>query len=284
VVSPELSDPELVDPRSARVKRLRRLSRRASRQESGRFLVEGAQGVREAVASATAGEAVVHEVLVSTSSGARHTETLTAAHGAGIEVTTVSDDVAAALSETVTPQGLLAVVDLLDVPLEVVLADRPALVVVLADVRDPGNAGSVIRAADAAGAAAVVLAGDSVDPHNGKAVRASVGSLFHVRLVTDVTVADAISAFRSAGMAVCVADGSGADDLDRLSASGQLREPTAWVFGNEAWGVPADVRRLADRVVAIPIYGRAESLNLATAATLCLYASARAQRRTTGIS
>jgi RNA methyltransferase, TrmH family len=134
----------------------------------------------------------------------------------------------------------------------------------------------VIRAADAAGADAVVFAGDSVDPYNGKAVRASVGGLFHLPIVTGVSVDAAIGALRAAGLGVLVAAGTGDTDLD---TSDLLDRPTAWVFGNEAWGVPVDTVRAADAAVRIPIYGRAESLNLATAAALCLYASARAQRQ-----
>jgi TrmH family RNA methyltransferase len=274
-----VASPELSDPRSSRVRRLRRLARRASRADEGRFLVEGAQSVREAVAAAAVGTAVVEELLVTDDAAARHAELIAAADVAGVAHTTVSTDVAAALSETVTPQGLVAVVESLDLPLERVVEHRPRLVAVLADVRDPGNAGSVIRAADAAGADAVVLAGDSVDPYNGKAVRASVGSIFHVPLVCGVGVTEATDALRAAGLTVVVADGSGVADLDEVVADGTLSVPTAWVFGNEAWGVRPEVRAVADHVVRIPIYGRAESLNLATAAALCLYASARGQGR-----
>jgi len=270
-----VASPELSDPRSARVRRLRRLTRRAARAEEGRFLVEGAQAVREAVRGA-----VVHELLATPDAALRHDELLAAAAASGVPLTTMTDQVAAALSETVTPQGLVAVVDLLDRPLGEVVATAPRLVVVLADVRDPGNAGAVIRVADAAGADAVVLAGDSVDPYNGKAVRASAGSLFHVPLVNGVGVSETTTALGRAGLTVLVADGDGEGDLDAAAADGRLATPTAWVFGNEAWGVSPQTLAVADQVVRIPIYGAAESLNLATAAALCLYASARAQRLT----
>jgi RNA methyltransferase, TrmH family len=149
---------------------------------------------------------------------------------------------------------------------------------VLASVRDPGNAGSVLRAADAAGADAAVFTSASVDPYNGKCVRASAGSLFHVPLVTRVGLADTVDGLRRAGLTVLAADASGAHDLDEAAEQGLLRGPVAWIFGNEAWGLPTAERALADAVVSVPIHGRAESLNLATAAALCLYASARAQR------
>jgi RNA methyltransferase, TrmH family len=179
----------------------------------------------------------------------------------------------------VTPQGVVAVCRAVDEPLREVLRGSPALAVLCANVRDPGNAGTVVRCADAAGADAVVLAGSSVDPYNGKCVRASAGSLFHLPVSAGATVAEAVAAARDAGLRVVAADGSGTTDLHEAEERGVLGEPTAWMFGNEAWGLPADEAALADLVVRVPIFGRAESLNLATAAAVCLYASARSQRR-----
>lgn len=270
-----MAGPELTDPRAPRVRRLRRLARRAFRAEERTFLVEGAQAVREALRAARDADVGVRELVLTPDAAARHGDIVAAAVDAGVPITYGSAPVLEALSETVAPQGLVAVVGFLDVGIETLRELRPRLVAVLADVRDPGNAGSVIRAADAAGADAVVFAGDSVDPYNGKVVRASVGGIFHLPIVTGVSVADAVGASRGAGLAVVVADGAGDDDLDTTDLLGR---PTAWIFGNEAWGVPADVVAAADAAVRIPIYGRAESLNLATAAALCLYASARAQR------
>ncbi len=170
----------------------------------------------------------------------------------------------------------------LDVPLSELVGDLAArsarLVAVCADIRDPGNAGTVVRCADAAGAAGVVLAGDSVDVHNGKAVRASAGSVFHLPIAVHRDPADAVAALQRAGFTVLAADGAGERDLDEAEDDGLLDAPTAWLFGNEARGLPDDLGALADHRVRIPIHGRAESLNLATAAAVCLYASARAQR------
>lgn len=270
-----MASPELFDPRSARVRRLQRLARRAFRAEQRQFLAEGAQAVREALAASHDGAPHVRELLITVGAADRHHELVAQANAAAVSITFASEAVLDAVSETVTPQGVVAVVNFLDVPLSTVAESRPRLVAVLADVRDPGNAGSVIRAADAAGADAVIFADDSVDPYNGKVVRASVGSLFHLPIVTGVTTSHALTALRTAGLKLLVADGSGDRDLDTTD---MLERPTAWVFGNEARGVPAEVAALADAGVRIPIYGRAESLNLATAAALCLYASARAQR------
>jgi TrmH family RNA methyltransferase len=193
-------------------------------------------------------------------------------------VHTATDEIVAGLSHTVTPQGLVGVCRFLDSPLAGILAAGPRLVAVLAHVRDPGNAGTVLRCADAAGADAVVLTDACVDLYNPKTVRASAGSLFHLPVAVGVPVEQAVQGLRDAGVRVLAADGGGERDLDTELDDGLLGRPTAWIFGNEAWGLPERTRALADEVVRVPIHGKAESLNLATAAAVCLYASARAQR------
>lgn len=189
----------------------------------------------------------------------------------------VSGELMTELAQTVTPQGLLAVCDFIDVPLSQLDNSKMRLAAVLANVRDPGNAGTVLRTADAAGADAVVFADASVDPYNGKCVRASAGSLFHLPIVAGARLADAVGALRSAGLRIVAADGRSATTLDDPETRAALTAPTAWLFGNEAWGLPPELLALADQSVAVPVYGRAESLNLAAAAAVCLYASAAAQ-------
>jgi RNA methyltransferase, TrmH family len=198
---------------------------------------------------------------------------------ADVPVEVISGRAAAALSETVSPQGLVAVCRCVDVPLATAVAPPPRLAVALVEANDPGNAGTIIRTADAAGADVVVLAGASVDVYNGKAVRASAGSLFHIDVVIDVSTADVFAAASASGLTTLAATGSGHDDLDELADAAVLGAPTWWLFGNEAHGLPADVVAAADRTVRVPVFGGAESLNLAAAAAVCLYASARAQRR-----
>lgn len=129
-----------------------------------------------------------------------------------------------------------------------------------------------------------MFAGTGVDPYNDKAVRASAGSLFHVPLVTGSTLVDAADALHEHGFVVLAADVAGATSLDAALDEGLLHGRVAWLFGNEAWGLPDDDLALADHVVGVPIYGRAESLNVATAAAVCLYATARAQRADPGPS
>lgn len=219
----------------------------------------------------------VRELFATADSIRRQPALLEAAGRAGIPVSPVGDDAAAALSETVTPQGLVAVCAHVDVSLADALADAPRLVAVLVDIRDPGNAGTVLRTADAAGAGAVIFAGDTVDPYNGKCVRASAGSLFHLDVVRADDAATVMKALRAAGLRVLAATGDGDTDLDDLPHD-ELAAPTAWLFGSEAHGLPPPVAAAADARVRVPIHGRAESLNLGAAAAVCLYTSARAQR------
>ncbi|WP_344266821.1 RNA methyltransferase [Streptomyces sodiiphilus] len=269
---------DLTSQRSPRVVAARKLARRSARAKERRFLAEGPQAVREAAAHRTGGQSTLTELFATAEAAVRHADLLEAASSAGVLVHTAADDVVAGLSGTVTPQGLVGVCRFLDRPLEEILAARPRLVAVLAHVRDPGNAGTVLRCADAAGADAVLLTDASVDLYNPKAVRASAGSLFHLPVAVGVPVEEAVRGLAAAGVRVLAADGAGRRDLDGELDAGRMGAPTAWIFGNEAWGLPEATRELADAVVRVPLHGRAESLNLATAAAVCLYASARAQR------
>lgn len=274
-----MGTPELISPRSPRVTAARRLVRRAFRGKERRFIAEGPQAVREAAAHrGDDGVPTLIELFTTVEAAERYADIVDAARAAGAQVHYADAAVVADVSQTVTPQGLLGVCRFLDSPFESVLRARPRLVAVLAHVRDPGNAGTVLRCADAAGADAVVLTDASVDLYNPKSVRASVGSLFHLPVAVGVPVEEAVAGLRGAGVRILAADGAGDDDLDDELDAGTMGGPTAWIFGNEAWGLPAETRALADAVVRVPIHGRAESLNLATAAAVCLYASARAQR------
>lgn len=263
-----MSDPVL-SLRNGHVKAARRLTRRSARAELGLFLAEGRQAVTEALEVT----GCVVEVYADPD---RHLDLRDRAGGVPWHL--VEPPAMAALSGTVTPQGVVAVCRRLDVSLDELLARRPRLVAVCADVRDPGNAGTVVRCADAAGAAGVVLTGDSVDVYNGKTVRASAGSLFHLPVALTREAAATVALLQGSGLTVLAADGAGEVDLDHAADTALLGRRTAWLFGNEAWGLPAELGALADHRVRIPIHGRAESLNLATAAAVCLYASARAQR------
>jgi TrmH family RNA methyltransferase len=264
---------ELTSIRSPRVKAARRLAKRAFRRRDRRFLTEGPQAVREALDL----PGVLVELFTTTEAEARHPELVDRAEASGVPVLRVTGEIMADLAQTVTPQGLLAVCAFVDVSLTKALAPAPPLVTVLAQVRDPGNAGTVLRTADAAGSELVIFTDACVDPYNGKCVRASAGSLFHIPLVVGPRFDTLVGSLQDAGLTVLAADGSAERSLDDIDG-GRLARPTAWVFGNEAWGLPGDLLGLVDEAVRVPIYGRAESLNLATAAAVCLYSSARAQR------
>ncbi|WP_328934670.1 MULTISPECIES: RNA methyltransferase [unclassified Streptomyces] len=270
--------PELISPRSSRVAAARRLERRNFRSKERLFLAEGPQAVREAAGF----KDTLVELFATVEAAERYADIVAEARDAGARVHLADEQVIADISTTVTPQGLVGVCRFLDTSFEEILKARPKLVAVLANVRDPGNAGTVLRCADAAGAEAVVLTDASVDLYNPKAVRASVGSLFHLPVAVGVPVEQAVAGLKGIGVRILAADGAGTDDLDDELDQGTMGGPTAWVFGNEAWGLPEETRALADAVVRVPIHGKAESLNLATAAAVCLYASARAQRASGG--
>lgn len=238
--------------KSDRVGAVRRLQQRKYRRREQRFLAEGAQAVAEALRWHPE---CVEEVFVAGDSELAH-----AADSAGHRVTDVPEHVLGAMAETVSPQGVVAVCR----DLTFKAPANPQLIAVLHDIRDPGNAGTILRTADAAGADAVYFTGDSVDPYNGKCVRASAGSLFHIPFVSC-----SVSDVQFARLQVLATSGAGSQDIRDVD----LAAPTAWVFGNEARGLP----ELGFQTVSVPIFGEAESLNLAAAAAVCLYASALAR-------
>jgi TrmH family RNA methyltransferase len=193
-----------------------------------------------------------------------------------VPVHAVTERAAKALSETVTPVGLVAVCEPVAVTLSDVLAGQPRLVVVAVGISEPGNAGTLIRLSHAMGAAAVLLAGHSVDPYNAKCLRASAGSVFAIPVIVEPDTRAAVEAVSAAGLQLLATTVDGEITLD--DAEPQLSSPTAWMFGAEAHGLSAEVAALADRRVRIAMPGSAESLNVAAAAAICLYLSARAQR------
>ena len=251
----------------------RRLLRHKERQSVRRFLAEGRQAISEALRR----PGTVLELIVADESVRRHHDLLTTASNTGVRMSAAPARAMTELAATLTPQGVVAVCQMVDVPADEALAGNPRLVVLCDQVRDPGNLGTVIRCADAFGADAVLVSRDSVDVYNAKTVRATTGSLFHLPLAIAVDPADAVTLARNAGLQVFGADASGPSTVDDLARSGELAQPTLWVMGNEAWGLRPEHVTLLDRLVGLPIYGRAESLNLSTAAAVFLYASATAQ-------
>ncbi|MGO3656666.1 MAG: TrmH family RNA methyltransferase [Micrococcaceae bacterium] len=281
---------QMSNPRADRVKKVARLAGRSARQKQNRFLAEGPQSVREALRAhlgefdATLdghwGQGIVEEIYVTDGFETAHPDIAALVDRArsSLEVRTVTDEVLDALSDAVTPQHIIAVCTLPGARRSLEwLHDRlpsPTLLAVLCRVQDPGNAGTIIRAADAAGADAVLLTSGSVDPFNPKTVRSTAGSLFHLPVFTAADLSLAADSARKHGQQILAADGYGDQGLE--TAGTMLAQPSMWLFGNEAKGLSEDELAVADARIAVPLYGHAESLNVATAATVCLYASAMA--------
>ncbi len=256
----------MLTERSATVAAAVKLHRHMGRLRAHRFLAEGPNLVEAASA-----RGLVRDVFVTEAAAARH-EALLGALKAPVHL--VTERAAKVLSDTVTPVGLVAVCDIPGTQLADVLAGSPRLVAVAVEIGEPGNAGTLIRIADAMGAAAVILAGHSVDPYNGKCLRASAGSIFSVPVVVEADANAAVAALRAAGLQVLASTLDGETALDE--AEQLLGRPTAWLFGPEAHGLSAEIAGRADGRVRIPMAGGAESLNVAAAAAICLYQSSRA--------
>lgn len=260
----------LDNPRAARVKAVAQLSQRKARSETGLFLLEGPQAVAEALAYRP--ELVV-ELYATPTALERYADIAATAVDAGVDVEFATEEVIDAMADTVSPQGFIAVVHQFPTALKDIFTDSPKLVVILEEIRDPGNLGTIIRVADAAGADAVVLTGRSVDLYNPKVVRSTTGSLFHLPISVDVELENVVPLVRDAGLQLIAADIKG-EDLVLARSAGVLDLPTAWLFGNEARGLTDEHLALAEKAISVPIYGDAESMNLATAAAVCIYETA----------
>ena len=262
------------NPRSPRVRGVAKLAKRDARSQTGFFLLEGPQAVTEAL---TYRSELLVELFATPTALDKYPEIARLADETDLEVEFVTEDVLDSMADTVTPQGIIAVCKQFPTSLKDILAGEPKLIAILEEVRDPGNAGTIIRAADAAGADAIILTGRSVDLYNPKVVRATTGSIFHIPVAVAADLETVIEKVKGYGLQILAADIKGADLLEART-TGVLDKPTAWLFGNEARGLNDEHFALADSAITVPIYGHAESMNLATAASVCLYESAFAQR------
>jgi len=243
---------------------------RSARNRAGLFVVEGPQGVAEVVNHQSE---IVRGIYLSTAAGERYSAIITNAQTKDIPVEFATPEVLQSISANA--QEILAVAQIPQNDFDTWLKaakDTPKLIVILNNVRDPGNAGTVIRVADAFGADCVILTGNSVELTNPKVVRSTTGSLFHLPVFTGESLAQLIASCKKQEIQILAADGHSDIELPTVP----LAKPTAWVFGNEAWGLPKSDLALVDTVVKIPMRGHAESLNLATAATVCLWVSSQA--------
>ena len=250
-----------------------KLAKKQRRQEARLFLVEGPQATREAL---TFRPELVEDIFINSASRERNPDLVELAEKAGCELTISSEAVIDHMADTVTPQGVVAVARYLEMTLEEVVSAKPTHLVVLHQVKDPGNVGNIIRTADAAGVDAVIVTAESVDVFNPKVVRATTGSLFHIPVVTGVDLGSTIDAVKASGVTIFAADAQG-ENLGQVRSRGGLDSPLAWLLGNEAHGLSAKDELLADSTVSVPMFGQAESLSLQTAAAICMYEAAFAK-------
>lgn len=249
----------ITSTRNPRVLEVAALHRRRERRERGQHLVEG---IRTVTAAFAAG--VLDEVWATEEAAAR----LDLPTGAPLVI--VAEHVLERVADARTPQGVVAIARTSPAALESVVGR--GLLVVLDAVSDPGNVGTIVRTADAAGATGVVLTEGSADVYAPKTVRAAAGSTYHLPVVTEVTLAEVVRACHAAGQQVFGLAGDGERSVDDLAG---WSPPPALVLGNEAHGLAPDTVGLLDGRVAIPLRGRAESLNVAAAAAIAIYAAAR---------
>lgn len=265
---------EVFTERTPSVINAAKLHRAAARKKARAFLVEGANSVEAAVSTGAA-----RQIFATNTAAQCYEEILRTARYLNVETHLINERAAGHLADTTTPTGIFAVCTPVLWSCASVLAGHPTLVSIPVLTSDPGNAGTLIRVCDAMGADAVIFAGNTVDPQSPKAARASAGSLFHLPVAREVDINNVVRTARARGLRILATAADGDISLDE--AQEQLSAPTAWLFGNEAHGLGEELLAEADLRVRIPIRGRAESLNLAAAASICLYESATAQARTT---
>jgi RNA methyltransferase, TrmH family len=261
--------PDHVSIRHPTIKRLRRLSgRRSARSAEGAFVIDGPTLLRDALDAGVP----VDEVVAEAGSPA---DLLKRAVDAGATVRSVDDGVLARVTDTVTPQPVAAIGRFADVAPGTAAAAAGPLALVLVGVRDPGNAGTLLRSAEAAGAGAVLFCDGSVDPYGPKCVRASAGSVFRVAVTRSGDAGEALACLASAGLGTLATVARGARSYDEVD----LADPVGLVLGNEAHGLAGDVAARVDRSVTIPMVGRTESLNVGMAGTILCFESLRQRRR-----
>lgn len=269
----------------SQLQRAQRLHRREQRSRHGQTLVEGPQAVRELLACAPR---LTRDLYITDEAVERHGDVAELASAAGVWTHVLAAQDMRDLSADA--QGVVAVISTPEAPDLDSLLREASLIVATLDIADPGNLGTIIRTADAAGADAVVVGKASAELYSPKVVRSAAGSHFHVPCVAGIEASELAARAREAGLQVLTAEGTGEWELPVLvreaaeakilgaAPSGpDLRRRALWFVGNEARGF-AGCDFDADARVAVPLYGKAESLNVSTALAVCAYASAMAQR------
>lgn len=256
---------ELTGLQNPLVKAAAELKQKKYRQQRGEFLAEGLRTVEEAVAFKAA-----QQLFYTATEDERTLRLLEQAAALQVKLVCVSEAVMKKIADTETPQGIIAVCRMQEKPLEQLLASGRMLLV-LDRVGDPGNIGTMLRTADAAGVGGIILLKGTADIYAPKTVRSSMGSLFHVPILSGVTEQEFIDNAKKAGYQLLVTALGGADNLYQADLKGRL----AFVMGNEAGGVSATLLQQADKRVFIPMCGKAESLNVAMAAGIIMFEAMR---------
>jgi TrmH family RNA methyltransferase len=249
------------------------LQKRSARWSERVFVAEGAELLRTALRAGAAIESVYVAPEAEEDPATR--ETCQQALEAGARLFVLAPGVLERVADTVTPQPVLTILPMMDndVTGAGAAAEEP-LIIVLVDVRDPGNAGTVLRTADASGVNAVIFSGESVDPYNPKTVRASAGSLFHVPFSVQADPVALAASLKAGGYRTLATVARDGDDYATLDWS----VPTALFLGNEAAGLGAEVRQAVGGAVGIPMEGRAESLNVGVACAVLCFEALRQRR------
>lgn len=250
------------------VKQAVALQQKKRRDEAGLFIVEGTRQAEELLAS---GWPIEFGLFTGAAARQERIYHLIQTARLRCQMTQVTDQVFAKAAETEQPQGILLAARQTVMPLTATLSKEDALLVVLDGVQDPGNLGALLRVADAAGAGGVIVLEGSADPFGGKAVRASMGSLFHLPLTVGVNHEALLAELKAQQIRLVATALEGADSYLNVNLTGRL----AVVFGNEGKGVSREILEAVKEKLHIPIYGQAESLNVATAAAVILYEAAR---------
>lgn len=256
---------ELTGLQNPLVKAVAELKQKKYRQQRGEFLAEGLRTVEEAVAFKAA-----QQIFYTATEDERTLQLLEQAAFMQLKLTCVSEAVMKKIADTETPQGIIAVCRMQEQPLEQLLASGK-LLLVLDRVGDPGNIGTMLRTADAAGVGGIILLKGTADIYAPKTVRSSMGSLFHVPVLSGVAEQEFIDNAKKAGYQLLVTALDGADNLYQADLKGRL----AFVMGNEAGGVSASLLQQADKRVFIPMRGKSESLNVAMAAGIVMFEAMR---------
>lgn len=250
------------------------LSQKKYRDETGLFLLEGIRLVEEAVQSGWRLECCL--VTAEARLKDRVVNMLEQLHSQNVKLLEVTDEIFSKLSETEQPQGILSIARKKEYTLaDILTGEEPPLIAVLESVQDPGNVGALIRTADAAGCSGVILTKGCADIYSGKTVRATMGSLFHLPIITGLDGGEAVEALKLNNIALFATSLA----TRNLYHDVNMNRPSAIVFGNEGSGVRAEILQAADELMYIPIYGKAESLNVSASAAVILFEAVR-QRRT----